>query len=80
VGNLVARHRTAATVKGWGRAACECWRRLYVEGADPEEALAAFSAETSSEGVAASRIRRQSGQLKRVAAFERLCDGFPEVY
>ena len=78
--NLRPDHQVLMSVKGWGQAAFEGWRRLYIEKEDAEAVLNSRSRDSAGGSNAATDMRDDLAQLRNVSRYEELERGLPDVY
>lgn len=73
--------RVVHRLDGLSPAGLAYWRRLYLEGQDPQQALRSFFREYRFEGTGdAARFRDEATDVRSVADFERVESGLPEIF
>lgn len=66
---------------GWSKIGIETWRRLHVEKMNPVDAFRFFYRNYPAQGKdAIARLQKEAEELKKLAAWEELESGLPQVY
>jgi uncharacterized protein len=80
-GNSVSHRAVVYQGEGWSRVGIESWRRLYVERVSSREVLRYFYRNypaVGKEGIL--RMHKEAEELKRIASWEEIESGLPEVF
>ncbi len=80
-GNIAPNNVKVYQEQGWSRAAIESWRKLYLEKMNPKEVFRSFYQDYPMAGKGdIARLQQEADNLKKVAAWEELASGLPEIY
>jgi len=67
--------------RGWSQVAIESWRKLYVEKMSAKDVFRLFYQNYPAGGKdAIAKLQKETDELKKIAAWEELESGLPEVY
>lgn len=80
-GNLVPKNSVVYQEHGWSQVAVETWRKLYIEKISTKDAFKFFYQNYPPRGKdILARLQKEAHELKKLAEWEELESGLPEVY
>jgi pyruvate formate-lyase activating enzyme-like uncharacterized protein len=80
-GNIAPKNIKVYQEDEWSQAAIETWRQLYQEKANPKEAFKSFYQDYPvGRKDAVAKMQKEAHELKKLAEWEELESGLPEIY
>ena len=79
--NITSKNIKVYQEDGWSQAAIDTWRKLYMEKANPKEAFRSFYQDYPvGRKDAVAKMQKEAHELKKLAEWEELESGLPEIY
>jgi pyruvate formate-lyase activating enzyme-like uncharacterized protein len=79
--NLVPKNSVIYQERGWSQVAIESWRKLYMEKINAKDVFRSFYENYPAAGKdAVAKLQKEGYELKKIAAWEELESGLPDVF